>query len=70
MVLPHRKGNPASLVERTAGLIYRVQSLERPCSHMWGALRKKIKIMGENTPGTVKPRTIWSFIVTGRGKSA
>lgn len=36
---------------------------------MWGVLQKKIKITGENIPGTVKPQTIWSFTVTGRGKS-
>lgn len=47
----------------------RAQRLERPSFHMWGVLQKKIKITGENTPGTVKPQTIWSFIVTGRGKS-
>lgn len=37
--------------------------------HMWSVLREKMKIMGENTPGTVKAQTIWSFIVTGGGKS-
>lgn len=68
MVLPHRKENPGNTAKRKAWLIHRAQRLERPRSHMWGMLRKKIKIMGENTPGTVKPQTIWSFIVTGRGE--
>ena len=31
------------------------QSFERPSSHMWGVLQKKIQITGENTPGTMKP---------------
>lgn len=67
---PHKKEKQGGAAEKKElRLMLRVQSLERPSFHMWGVLQKKIKITGENTPGTVKPQTIWSFTVTGRGKS-
>lgn len=61
--VPHREEKQAAQSRRKPG-----GSTEHG-PHMWGVLGEKMKIMGENTPGTVKARTIWSFIVTGRGKS-
>lgn len=61
---PHKKEKQGGAAEKKElRLMLRAQCLERPSFHMWGVLQKKIKITGESTPGTVKPQTIWSFIV-------
>lgn len=50
----HTKRKAAATQQRTASPAEAL-SLERPSSHMWGVLLKKIQITGENTPGTMKP---------------